>query len=114
MSMGAIDDAGFRTTYSGYGIVTPPIDEQRLTASKALAYPAHISTRRPTPRRVKMAEGWRMKAGVALYHGRTQGTGEAKELQQTTISALEDGNQNENLAIGSALTLSTTGARKIQ
>jgi len=97
MSMGAIDDAGFRTTYSGYGIVTPPIDEQRLTASKALAYPAHILTRRPTPRRVKMAEGWRMKAGVALYHGRTQGTGEAKELQQTRSALWKTGTKTRTL-----------------
>lgn len=38
MSMGAIDDAGLRTTYGEYGIVTSPIDEQRLTVSKTLAY----------------------------------------------------------------------------
>jgi len=35
MSMGAIDNAGLRTTYSEYGIVTSPIDEQRLTVSLA-------------------------------------------------------------------------------
>ena len=57
ISMGAIDYAGLRITYGESGIITPLVDDQRLTGSKALAYPAHITTRRPTRQRVQTARG---------------------------------------------------------